>query len=117
MQPNLVIYRHNSLDHSFVELRYLNSVLLSIGDLVRGFPYPELKDSEIVLSRITEDGSVEIKRFDIGEKVHALCHDYLSKIVKNLVASITPPNSNNAVKPPTEFASTLPDQKLVVPVF
>lgn len=99
MQPNLVIYKHNSVDHSFVELRYLNSVLLSAGDLIKGFPYPELKDSEIVISRLTKSGSVEIKRFDIKKQVHTLCHTYLSKIVKNLVASITPPNSDNQGQP------------------
>lgn len=87
MQPNLVIYKHNSEDNAFVELRYLDGALLSSGDLVKGYEYPNLQNDEIVLSRLTANGSVEVSRFMIKtdeKNIFDLKYYELNAVVKHL---------------------------------
>jgi hypothetical protein len=87
LEPNLIIFRHNSVNDAFVELRYLDSFLLPFGDIVNGYSYPNLCTNEIIVGRLTPTGSTELGRFIVStmKPIYELQHSELNSIVKTLI--------------------------------
>jgi hypothetical protein len=87
MLPNLIIFKNQT--NSCVEFTYFDSVLSKTGDVFECPAYENLEPNEIVLARITKDGSIELGRYQIGSHVSKnifdLCYNELSSVVNHLM--------------------------------
>jgi hypothetical protein len=89
MIPNLVIFKHPT--NSCVEFTYYDSVLSKTGDIFECPTYNDLTHNEIVLARVTAEGSTELSRYEINshgpQNIFELCYNELSLLVNHLISN------------------------------